>query len=163
MKRYHTYALVLLVIALFTGKVCAQNDSIQADSLISFSKQYLGTRYCYSNCTPSKGFDCSGFVYFVFNHFNINVPRSSKEYKNFGVKLPLDSAKKGDVIVFTGTNAKNRSPGHVGIVIDMKDGEPVFIHSSSGKKKGVIISDFNESPYYRKRFIKIVRIKEVIR
>jgi cell wall-associated NlpC family hydrolase len=134
------------------------NNVFEVDSLIAFAKTQLGTNYCYATSDPNIGFDCSGFVYYVFNHFHIKVPRSSKEFKNFGLTIPLDSAKKGDVIVFTGTNAKYRSPGHVGIIIENKEGLPTFIHSSSGKKKGVIISDFNESPYYKKRFIKVVRV-----
>jgi len=138
------------------------NQPISSDSLIAFAKTQLGINYCYANATPDGGFDCSGFVFFVFSHYNIKVPRSSKEYKNYGKKISLDSAKAGDVIVFTGTNAKYRSPGHVGIVISCKDGIPTFIHSSSGKKKGVIISDFLESPYYKKRFIKIVRVNAEI-
>lgn len=139
-----------------------KNDSISADSLISFAKTQIGKNYCYANASPDGGFDCSGFVYFVFSHYNIKVPRSSKEYKNYGEKIALDSAKAGDVIVFTGTNAKFRSPGHVGIIISSKDGIPTFIHSSSGKKKGVIISDFLESPYYKQRFIKVVRVGAIL-
>jgi lipoprotein Spr len=137
------------------------SDSIQADSLVKFARSFLGTKYCYSNCTPTKGFDCSGFVYFVFNNFNQKVPRSSIEYKGIKPAITLDSVKAGDIIVFTGTNSRNRNPGHVGIVISNDNGVPTFIHSSSGKKRGVIISDFNESPYYKKRFIKVVRLVKV--
>jgi lipoprotein Spr len=133
-------------------------DSVRADTLVALAKTQLGKNYCYAVANPEKGFDCSGFVYFVFQSFKINVPRSSKEYKNYGKKVPIDSARAGDVIVFTGTNARRRSPGHVGIVIKCENGIPTFIHSSSGKKKGVIVSDFDESPYYKKRFIKIVRV-----
>ena len=136
-------------------------DSVKVDTLIALAKSQLGKNYRYAVADPEKGFDCSGFVYFVFNSFKIEVPRSSKLYKNYGKKIPIDSARAGDVIVFTGTNARRRSPGHVGIVISCTNGIPTFIHSSSGKKKGVIISDFNESPYYKKRFIKIVRVAKV--
>jgi len=139
-----------------------ENDSICADSLIAFAKRQVGTNYCYANASPEGGFDCSGFVYFVFSHYNVTVPRSSKEFKHYGKTISIDSAKAGDVIVFTGTNAKYRSPGHVGIVISIKYGIPVFIHSSSGKKKGVIISNFLESSYYKKRFIKIVRVNAAL-
>lgn len=133
------------------------SDSVQVDSLMQFAKSFLGTKYKYSSCSPKAGFDCSGFVYYVFTHYNCKVPRSSIEYKGIKPAIPLDSAKAGDVIVFTGTNSRNRNPGHVGIVISTENGVPTFIHSSSGKKRGVIISDFNESPYYKKRFIKVVR------
>jgi murein DD-endopeptidase / murein LD-carboxypeptidase len=157
------YAFFISLACCITFNSKSQENTVDADSLIEFSKTQLGTNYCYASKEPGKGFDCSGFVYFVFEHFNIKVPRSSREYVSYGTTVPLDSAKKGDVIVFTGTNAKNRRPGHVGIVINNENGLVTFIHSSSGKKKGVIISDFDESPYYRNRFIKIVRIKEVIK
>ena len=122
----------------------------------------LGINYKYSSCNPKGGFDCSGFVYYVFNHFNVKVPRSSIDFGNTGKKIHPDSAKIGDVIVFTGTDAKNRLPGHVGIVISKQGKELTFIHSSSNKKKsGVKISTYKESPYYEKRFLKIVRVVTV--
>jgi len=69
----------------------------------------------------------------------------------------------GDVIVFTGTNAKNRRPGHVGIILSNPGEEIKFIHSSSSKKgSGVKISTFKDSPYYKVRFIKVVRVATVI-
>lgn len=131
---------------------------ISADSIIEFGKKQLGIKYSYGNCTPKKGFDCSGFVYYVFTHFNINVPRASMDYEKLGKIISPDSAKPGDIIVFTGTNAKNRAPGHVGIILS-KPGEIIkFIHSSSSKKKsGIKISSYEESPDYKKRFIKMVR------
>ncbi|MCD6069061.1 MAG: hydrolase [Bacteroidetes bacterium] len=135
------------------GRICN-------DSLISFAKKFLGTNYSYANCSPSSGFDCSGFVYYVFGHFNVKVPRSSIDYGTLTPSVAKDSAKVGDVIVFTGTNAAIRSAGHVGIVISNPGEEFTFIHSSSNKKRGgVIISTYKSSPYYEKRYIKIVRIQ----
>ena len=140
----------------------AQTSEVAADSLISFAKQFQGTKYCYGNCSPKKGFDCSGFVYYVFGHYNIKVPRASMDYERKGQIIKIDSARKGDVIVFTGTKPKNRRPGHVGIVISEPGEELKFIHSSSGKKaNGIIITSFATSPYYQSRFIKIVRIEGV--
>lgn len=135
--------------------------SINPDSLLNFSKSLLGTNYCYANCSPKTGFDCSGYVFYVFDHFGKQVPRSSKLYKPIKGIPNRDSAKIGDIIVFTGTNAKRRSPGHIGIVISNPGDTLIFIHCSSGKKKGVIISDFFESPYYEKRYLKIVRLADV--
>lgn len=137
-------------------------DSISADSLINFSKHYLGTSYKHASCSPEKGFDCSGFVYFVFNHFKFKVARSSIDFGNYSKTIKIDSCKIGDVIVFTGTNAKNRKPGHVGIIVSKLGEEIQFIHSSSNKKNGgVKLSTFKESPYYKVRFIKIVRLIKV--
>lgn len=135
-------------------------DSVKKDSVITYAKTLLGTKYKYASIDPKKGLDCSGFVYHVYHHFNVNVPRSSIDYINYGKEISIDSCKAGDVIVFTGTNAKNRHAGHVGIVISGTGKYVKFIHSSSNKKRGgVIISTFKDSPYYEKRFIKIVRVK----
>jgi len=158
-----TLLIILFFILSIIGKSNVNfknpNDSINADSLIVFSKQYLGTHYQHGSCSPSSGFDCSGFVYFVFNHFNIKVPRSSIDYLNYGKIIGIDSCKTGDIIVFTGTNAKNRKPGHVGIIVSKLGEEIQFIHSSSNTKNGgVKLSTFKESPYYKVRFIKIVRV-----
>lgn len=137
-------------------------DSIQLDSLLLFCKKQVGTNYKYASCTPNSGFDCSGFVYYVFNHFKVNVPRSSSEFNTVGKTIHPDSCIAGDVIVFTGTNAKNRNPGHVGIVISNLGEELQFIHSSSNKKhSGVKISSYKESPYYENRFLKIVRFTKI--
>ena len=142
---------------LFFGQDCLSSEN--ADSLLAFSKKFLGTPYRYASMNPQKGFDCSGFTSYVFNHFGYKVPRSSLEYEKFGKSINKDSAKAGDIIVFRGTNAKNKRPGHVGIVIERTENDLVFIHSSSNKKRGgVIISTFNQSPYYLKRFIRICRI-----
>ena len=79
-----------------------------------------------------------------------------------GKDIAFDSCKVGDVIVFTGTNAKNRRAGHVGIIVSKLGEEMQFIHSSSNKKNGgVKLSTFKESPYYKVRFLKIIRITEV--
>ncbi len=154
--------LILSVVGKSNSKFRNPKDSINADSLVLFSKMYLGTNYQHGSCNPKSGFDCSGFVYFVFNHFNIKVPRSSIDYSNYGKTIPIDSCKIGDVIVFTGTNAKNRKPGHVGIIVSKLGEELQFIHSSSNTKHGgVKLSTFKESPYYKVRFLKIVRVTKV--
>jgi cell wall-associated NlpC family hydrolase len=139
-------------------------DSIQVDSLIAYSKTFIGTNYKYGSCSPKTGFDCSGFVYYVFSHFGVKVPRTSADFNKAGITINPDSFMVGDVIVFTGTNAKNRTPGHVGIVISNYDSDLQFMHSSSSKKhSGVKISSYKESPYYEKRFLKIVRITKLYR
>lgn len=136
--------------------------TIDADSLVAFCKKQLGIKYHYANCEPESGFDCSGFVFYIFNHFKVKVPRSSSDFENFGRKIPMDSCKIGDVIVFTGTDATRRKPGHVGIIIS-KPGEDVqFIHSSSDKRNsGIKISNYSGSENYKKRYLQIVRVANV--
>lgn len=161
MLKINTYRI--FIIAFFScllGALKAQENScsVNKDSLIRFSCNHVGTKYKYASYDPTKGFDCSGFVYYVFKQFGINVPRSSSEYARFGKAIHPDSCLPGDVIVFTGPKT-GKAPGHVGIVVSGSGESLKFIHSSSDKKHGGIkISDFGTSPNYKKRFIKIVRV-----
>ena len=128
------------------------------DDIISFAKQQLGTSYKYASADPKNGgLDCSGFLYYVFTNYKIKVPRSSKDYMNFGKTISRNDAQKGDVLVFTGTDATQRTGGHVGMVLENNNGDITFIHGSSGKGKGVTISKLSEN-YYTLRFLKVVRV-----
>ncbi|WP_432713906.1 C40 family peptidase, partial [Pedobacter sp.] len=124
--------------------------------LISFAKTLIGIPYHYASSNPQKGFDCSGFVNYVFNNFGVKVPRSSSEFSGTGKPVSLKEAKVGDVLIFTGSNPKVRSIGHVGIVYSVDGDEIKFIHSSSGKAQGVTITELNT--YYKSRFMKAVSI-----
>jgi cell wall-associated NlpC family hydrolase len=130
-------------------------NSIDTIDLISYAQSLKGIPYKYASADPTRGFDCSGFVLYVFKHFNINVPRSSSAFSKIGKVVRLAEAKAGDIILFTGTNSSVRSIGHVGIVTS---GGPAisFIHATSGKAYSVVETAM--TPHYRKRFVKIVRV-----
>jgi murein DD-endopeptidase / murein LD-carboxypeptidase len=153
--------------ALFSVVLCFSSlsffsQTVKADSLINYGSKFLGVKYKYGKCDPKQGFDCSGFVYYVYNNFKLNVPRASMDYQTTGKVIQIDSCRPGDIIVFTGTKISNRKPGHVGMIISKAGGEVRFMHSSSGEKaNGVIITNFSQSVYYQKRFIKIVRLDSV--
>lgn len=125
--------------------------------LLEFAKSMLGIRYRSASSNPNRGFDCSGFVNYVFSNFGFKVPRSSREFATSGEAKRLEDAKIGDVILFTGTNSRSRTPGHVGIIYSINGDEVKFIHSSSGNAKGVTISSLDEG-FYKKRFLKVVSI-----
>lgn len=128
------------------------------DSIVLSSYQYLGIPYKYAGTSP-KGFDCSGLVYFVFKKFGVELPRTSRDMGKTGITIPMDSARPGDIILFKGTNARSKVIGHAGIVTWCDGKDIQFIHSSSNKKRGgVILSCFSDSPYYEKRFVKVVRV-----
>lgn len=128
---------------------------VRPDELVSFAETLMGTPYVYASTNPKVGFDCSGFITHVFNHFGISVPRSSIDFTNVGKEIPVTSAKRGDIVLFTGTNPAERSVGHMGIVVSNSD-TLRFIHSTSGKAMGVTITPLN--PYYQKRFVKTIRV-----
>jgi len=125
--------------------------------LLEFARSMLGIRYRTASSNPRRGFDCSGFVNYVFSNFGFKVPRSSRDFAASGDAVRLEDAKIGDVILFTGTNSRLRRPGHVGIIYSIDGDEVKFIHSSSGGAKGVTITSLNEG-FYKKRFLKVVSI-----
>ncbi|MBL7899304.1 MAG: C40 family peptidase, partial [Crocinitomicaceae bacterium] len=72
------------------------------DSIVCFASDHLGIPYYYGG-TTTAGFDCTGFVYFVFKHFGITASRASSGYENAGEPVEKECAQPGDVILFTGT------------------------------------------------------------
>ncbi len=132
------------------------NSSESSTSLIGFAKSMLGIPYRYATSNPKVGFDCSGFVSYVFSNFGFKVPRSSSEFSHAGKETNLSNLKVGDVLIFTGTNPKKRRIGHVGIVYSVDENGIKFIHSTSGKANGVTITEFDA--YYKSRFMKAVSI-----
>lgn len=123
-------------------------------SIVNYGMEFLGTPYLEAGCSKD-GFDCSGFVYFVFQHFKIEVPRSSSGYQNFGKEIPINEVRKGDVLVFL--SPTRNAIGHVGIVSTANGMESNFIHSSSGKEMKVIETNLTNSGY-KERFVKAVRV-----
>jgi lipoprotein Spr len=137
--------------------VSSTTDSISSYDLIYFAQSLIGTRYRPASSDPSRGFDCSGFVNYVFKNFNANVPRSSGDFINVGRNIRIEDARTGDIILFTGT--KSHHPhriGHVGIVYCNEGGGLKFIHSTSGKEYGVTISSMDDT--YKRRFVQVIRL-----
>jgi cell wall-associated NlpC family hydrolase len=129
--------------------------NVHPEELVRFAETLIGTPYRYASTDPKVGFDCSGFITYVFNHFGIAVPRSSIDFTNVGREIPVDSARRGDLILFTGTDSTEELVGHMGIIVSGKDSVK-FIHSTSGKAYGVTITPLNQ--YYLSRFVKTIRI-----
>jgi cell wall-associated NlpC family hydrolase len=124
--------------------------------IVEYAENFIGTPYVYASTNPSVGFDCSGFITHVFNHFNITVPRSSVNFTHVPHEIPVEEAKPADLILFTGTDSTIRVVGHMGIIVYNANDELLFIHATSGKKMGVTITPLNE--YYKGRFVKVIRV-----
>ncbi len=153
--------LLIAFISLFSFSAIAENDSTavlaERDSIVQFAQQLIGVPYLWGGSSKS-GFDCSGFVHYVFKHFGIPVSRTSRGFKDKGEEVALEKSNPGDVILFTGTNAAVRQIGHVGIILKNANGMIDFIHSSSSKKHyGVTITRYNSSGYV-KRFLRVINI-----
>ena len=141
---------------IYKGEQGINTGSTIPDSLVAFGKSLVGTPYLYASSDPQKGFDCSGFITYVFNHFGIAVPRSSVDFTNVGIEIPKEFASPGDLILFTGTDSTIRIVGHMGIVESNETGNLLFLHSTSGKTYGVTISPLKG--YYEGRFEKVIRV-----
>lgn len=140
--------------SLKTNAFSLQNNVSLRDKIVSYGMGLLGTPYVTAGHSK-KGFDCSGFVYFVFNYFEIKVPRSSSQFKNFGKEIPISDVRKGDVLLFL--SPTRNAIGHLGIVTNPKGMESDFIHSSSGREMKVIVTSLKK-PGYLRRFVKAIRI-----
>ena len=131
----------------------------RADSLVRFALAQIGTNYCYAGTSPSTGFDCSGFVQYVFTRFGVAVPHSTAALIGTGRPVPRAQARPGDIVVFTGTAPGSTTPGHAGIVISAVGETPLrFVHSSSARREsGVKISQV-EGSGYEQRFMQVRRV-----
>lgn len=113
--------------------------------LISTARRYLGVRYLYGGET-SRGFDCSGFVYFLYRTVEgVTLPRTSTAQATAGVPVKKDDLQPGDLVFFrTGRSVRIN---HSGIYI----GDGNFIHASSGG--GQVRIDSITTGYYAARFV----------
>ena len=134
--------------------VIVKGDAVP-QQLLDYAISLIGTPYKYASINPKEGFDCSGFITHVFNHFNITVPRSSVGFTNYGKTITTAQARPADLILFTGTDS-SRTVGHMGIVISNDAAAIKFIHATSGKANGVTITPLND--YYKHRFVKLIRV-----
>ena len=133
--------------SLLIGK---HHQFIPVDSLINYSKKFVGTPYRYGGRTES-GFDCSGFVYYVFKNFGLILPPSSRSQVNAGEAVAIDSVRKGDLLFFKGRNIKSTQIGHVALVVAVSDTNDVqIIHST---RHGLKVEWLSEELYFKKRYL----------
>ena len=131
-------------------------DSI-AQSIIDYSKQFLGTPYRRGTKGP-KTFDCSGFTSFIFKKFGYRLSPACVVQANEGTKVVKEELKTGDLVFVKGRNAKSNRVGHVGIVVSNDgSGNISFIHAC---RRGVVIDELSQSGYYQPRYITGLRISE---
>lgn len=117
--------------------------------LIKTAKQYIGVKYSFGGSTP-KGFDCSGYVQYVFAKHNKNLPRTADVQYTIGKPVKKTTElSPGDLVFFATGKAKEIS--HVGIYI----GKNEFINAQTSK--GVAIASL-DNPYWKPRYMGAKRV-----
>lgn len=108
------------------------------DSILEQARSYLGAPYVYGGA-DSTGFDCSGLAWRVFNDHGIPISRTVSAMAEEGEPVPRDSLAPGDILLF-------ENPVHTGIYL----GGGEFIHCSSWRDRGVVITPIDHSNYARR-------------
>ncbi|MBA6117407.1 C40 family peptidase [Pseudomonas putida] len=125
---------------------------VLADSILERGMSLIGTRYRFGGTSEASGFDCSGFIGYLFREeAGMNLPRSTREMINVDApKVARNKLKPGDLLFFS-TNGRGRV-SHAGIYL----GDNQFIHSSSRRSGGVRIDNLGDR-YWSKTFIEAKR------
>jgi len=128
-----------------------QISEFDKQQLLEDAKYYKGGKYVWGGTTP-EGFDCSGYVQYLYKKHNINLPRTAWSQSKKGVDVAIDDLQKGDLLYFLTDKKRGIPITHVGIYL----GDGNFIHAAS-KKKGIIISPLTHGSY-AKTFVSAKRV-----
>ena len=113
--------------------------STGGQAIVDAGKKYMGVPYVWGG-TSTSGFDCSGFVYYVYKECGYSINRTAASIYENGTYVEKSQLQVGDTVHFT--SGSGNSIGHVGIYI----GNNQFIHASSGSGS-VVISDLGSNYY----------------
>lgn len=114
----------------------------KVEALIKTAKKYIGVKYVYGGADP-KGFDCSGYIMYIFGKQGSKVPRGADEQYDIGCRVEgTKRLVKGDLVFFSDDR---REISHVGLYL----GNGSFIHASSSK--GVRIDSLSNE-YWKPRY-----------
>jgi len=124
------------------GKAVSQPQSVKGEAVVAAAMKYKGTPYKFGGASP-KAFDCSGFVWYVFEQQSISLPRTADRQFTAGKAVLVKELQPGDVVFFT-TYEKGAS--HCGIYV----GDGKFVHASSSH--GVSVAALADS-YWKGRYL----------
>jgi peptidoglycan endopeptidase LytE len=124
----------------------AHADATLGGAVANYALRFIGTPYRWGGTTPD-GFDCSGFVQYVYAHFGVRLPRTSGEQFGAGLPVAFSALSAGDLVFF---DANGPGPTHVGIYI----GDGRFVDAGSD---GVGVDSFSNS-YWRAHYVGARRV-----
>ncbi len=122
-----------------------------AERLLSTARAQLGRAYRWGGDSPQRGFDCSGFVQWVFAQHGIELPRSSTDQAGIGISVSRKEIQPGDLL-FYAFSSRSSQPDHVGIYA----GKGELIHSPR-TGRGISVDPAFRPPFSR-RFVAARRV-----
>jgi cell wall-associated NlpC family hydrolase len=129
--------------------VASPENLVGAPPVVLTALTLRGTPYRNGGSQPSEGFDCSGFVQWVFAQHGTALPRDVHQQFDAGKKIDADKVKAGDLVFFHTVKA---GASHVGIAL----GGDEFVHAPSSK--GVVRIERFSSAYWSKRWVGAKRV-----
>ena len=157
MQHYKRISLCFLACIIFASGCAATRESprhtgsVKADQIIETAKSLIGTPYAWGGTDPNQGFDCSGYVRYVFAQNGYSLPRSTVEQTQVGQPINRNGLAPGDIVIFRLPGGGQRGL-HTGIYI----GDGVFIHSP---RRGQRVKEENiNSPHWTKWYVGARRI-----
>lgn len=96
-----------------TQTEASKTSSNSGESVVSYAKQFIGTKYTYGGTSPSTGFDCSGFTSYVYRHFGVSLPRTSGGQSGVGTAVTKANLQAGDLVIYSGHVAIYLGGGNV--------------------------------------------------
>ncbi len=134
------------------SEVAEANWSVRAGEVLINALSLTGVRYKYGGNSPETGFDCSGFVRYVFKQAaSLSLPHSALAISQLGKAVPKDELQPGDLVFF---NTLRSTFSHVGIYL----GDNRFIHSPS--RGGKVRVESMDDVYWAKNFNGAQRIDQ---
>ena len=127
-------------------------SSEERNLFVRVARTFLGVPYRLGGATM-RGIDCSAFVKKVYEIFGVALPRTAREQSCVGRPIGKDELEEGDLVFFQTQRARRT---HVGIYI----GNGEFVHASSWNKEVKV--DHLDKPYFHQRFLRGVRVKEMV-
>lgn len=129
----------------------AASQPLEVGSTVSdLAVSLVGVHYRNGGDDPAGGFDCSGFVWYLFARHGLTVPRTVGEQYRAGRQVETRDARAGDLVFFNTTGV---SPSHVGILLEGNE----FVHAPS--MAGQVRIERLTARYWAGRFVGIRRLE----
>jgi cell wall-associated NlpC family hydrolase len=137
-------AMCCALMGLLSSTPVATAASTPGSQVADVAQQYVGSRYSWGGSSPA-GFDCTGFVMFIYSQFNVSLPHNEAGQLGSGPSVAPDDLQPGDVVVFA--NTYRRGLSHVGIYL----GDGQFVHAVN-ESHGVMVNSLWDG-YWGPRFV----------